>query len=305
MHTDSLARWQCDHDYLPPSQRSAERRTRLVVALTLATMVVELAAGYLTGSLALVADGWHMGSHAAALGITAFAYAFARRHADDARFTFGTGKVGSLAGYSSALLLAVIALWMGAQAVDRLLAPVAIEFDAALAVAVVGLAVNVACALILGQREPGHDGPRHGEPRRHHDHNLRSAYRHVLADALTSLLAIAALAGGKYLGWTWLDPLMGLVGAALISWWAWGLLRDSGRVLLDAEDNSGLVRQLTRLAESGGDRVADLHVWRVGPASHACIVSIVTHDPRPAEHYKAKFALPGIAHLTVEVNACG
>jgi cation diffusion facilitator family transporter len=318
MHSESLHPWRHRHDYLPASQRAAERRTRIVVGLTLVTMSVELAAGYLTGSMALIADGWHMGSHAAALGITAFAYAYARRHVANLRFSFGTGKVGSLAGYTSAVVLAVIALAMAGQSLVRLWHPVAIRFDEALWVACIGLAVNVACAVILArgdgharshERHPaGARAHGHGEanPPHHHDHNLRSAFLHVVADALTSVLAIVALAGGKVFGWVWLDPMMGLVGAALILHWSRGLMRDSGAVLLDAEDHGATCERIRRAIESPrGDRIADLHVWRVGPQSRACIVSLVTRHPRPPQHYKAKLeALPGLEHITVEVNAC-
>ena len=304
VHTHSLERWQYDHNYLPRTQRQSEQRTRIVLALTLIMMIVELAAGYATGSLALTADGWHMGSHAAALGISAFAYAFSRHHVKNSRFTFGTGKVGPLAGYTSALTLAFVALTMVWQSVARLLHPVSINFNDAILVAVIGLIVNLACAMILGH----HDDHEHTaqEHAHHHDHNLRSAYLHVLADALTSILAIIALVSGKYLGWNWMDALMGIVGAVVIGQWCASLLRSSARVLLDAEDNSRLVRHIAdRIERDADNRIADLHVWRLGPLSHGCIVSLVTHEPRPVGHYKALLTdIDGLEHITIEVNQC-
>ncbi|HUO43788.1 MAG TPA: CDF family Co(II)/Ni(II) efflux transporter DmeF [Burkholderiales bacterium] len=307
MHTHSLERWQYDHNYLPRTQRRSERRTRLALALTVVMMVVELAAGYATGSLALTADGWHMGSHAAALGISAFAYAFSRHHVANARFTFGTGKVGPLAGYTSALVLAFVALTMVWQSAARLLHPVSIGFNEAILVAALGLIVNLACALILAGGDGHHDHEHAAEGHAHrHDHNLRSAYLHVLADAVTSILAIVALVSGKYLGWTWMDALMGIAGAAIIGQWCASLLRSSAHVLLDAEDNDRLVADIAQRIEGDADnRIADLHVWRLGPLSHGCIVSLVTHEPRPAAHYKALLAdIRGLEHVTVEVNQC-
>ncbi len=304
MHTHSLQHWQYDHNYLPRTQRQSERRTRWVLALTLVMMVIELVTGYATGSLALTADGWHMGSHAVALGISAFAYAFSRHHVDNARFTFGTGKVAPLAGYTSALMLAFIALFMVAQSVARLLHPISINFNDAILVAVIGLIVNLTCAMILGHHDDHEDAAE--DHAHHHDHNLRSAYVHVLADALTSVLAIVALVSGKYLGWNWMDAVMGIVGAAIIGQWCASLLRNSARVLLDAEDNSALIASIAQRIESDADnRIADLHVWRLGPLSHGCIVSLVTHESRPAEHYKALLAdIHGLEHITIEVNQC-
>lgn len=304
MHADSLSRWQYSHNYLPRTHRKSEQRARVVLVLTFVMMVIELVTGYATGSLALTADGWHMGSHAAALGITAFVYAFSRHHVDNARFTFGTGKVGPLAGYTSALFLTGIALFMVAQSVERLQHPVQVSFDEAIWVAVIGLIVNLACAAILGHHDT-HEADEHAHPHRH-DHNLYAAYLHVLADAFTSVLAIVALTSGKYLGWGWMDPAMGIVGAAVIGQWSASLLRSSGRVLLDAEDNYDLVTHISRLIENDGDsRIADLHVWRLGPLSHGCIVSIVAHAPQTAEHYKALLAeITGLKHITVEINSC-
>jgi cation diffusion facilitator family transporter len=310
MHLHSIDAWTHSHDYTTPAELHAERRTRWVVYLTLATMVVELVAGWLTGSMALLADGWHMGSHAAALGLSVFAYRFSRRWSGDARFTFGTGKVPTLAGYSSALLLGLGALWLMWESLSRLLQPVTIHYSEAIAVALLGLLVNLASAWILGggadhhhHHGHGHQGHDHGE---HKDHNLRAAYLHVIADALTSLLAIGALSAGMLLGWGVLDPLMGVVGALLIGRWAYGLATDSARSLLDAEDHSQTARRIRSALEGVADvQVADLHLWRVGAASRACIVSLATHDPRPPEFYKRLLAnIAGIDHLTVEVNQC-
>jgi cation diffusion facilitator family transporter len=317
MHSHSLKNWQYDHNYLPHSQRRAEQRTRIVLGLSLVMMVIELIAGYATGSLALTADGWHMGSHATALGVSVFAYAFSRRHVANARFTFGTGKVGPLAGYTSALCLTAVALLMVWQSIERFIQPQAVNFDEAIAVAVVGLIVNLVCAVILGghgsehdhghvhDHDHAHEHKKHSHPH-HHDHNLYAAYIHVIADALTSVLAIIALVSGKFLGWGWMDPTMGLVGAAVIAQWSVGLVRSSGRVLLDAEDNRDIVTRISRLIENDADnRIADLHVWRLGPLSHGCIVSVITHRPRNAAHYKALLAdVPGLKHITIEVNNC-
>ncbi len=300
MPAHDLRPWQHAHDFGTAAQQHAEQRTRWVVGLTFLTMLVELAAGWLTGSMALMADAWHMASHVGALGLAAFAYRFARQHADDARFTFGTGKVTALAGYTSALLLIGVALWMVLESVQRLFDPVAIHYAEAMAVAVLGLGVNLASAWLL---DHDHD---HDHDHGHVDHNLRAAYLHVLTDALTSVLAIAALAGGMLFGWRFLDPVMGLVGAALVSRWAWGLARDSAAVLVDAEDHGSVESAVRRVVAGLPDHeVADLHLWRVGPASRACILSLVTHSPHPAAHYRQLLAaVPGLDHLTVEINEC-
>jgi cation diffusion facilitator family transporter len=276
MSVHDLRDWQHAHDFGTEAERHAERRTRWVVGLTFVAMLVELAAGWLTGSMALLADAWHMASHVGALGLAAFAYAFARRHAGDARFTFGTGKVTAIAGYTSALLLVGVALWMVWESTQRLFQPVAIHYVQAMAVATLGLAVNLASAWLLDHDHdhPHHDGDHdHGDHHAHEhvDHNLRAAYLHVLADALTSVLAIVALGGGLLYGWNFLDPLMGLVGATLVGSWAWGLARDSAAALLDAEDHGQAEAEIRRLVATVPDHeVADLHVWRVGPASRAC-----------------------------------
>lgn len=360
---------------VPATYAVAERRARIVLVLTLVTMVTELIAGYITGSLALMADGWHMGSHAAALGITTFAYVYAKRNATNDRFSFGTGKVSALAGYSSALLLGVVAFLVATESVERLIEPTDVDFGDALIVAVIGLLVNLTSAFVLaggghhhhhhghdhsprpkrsaaasssgsrghnhahgdeatGHRHHDHDhGPAHAAGHEHehhphtsdrpggtesssaghrhshladhgHDHNLRAAYLHVVADALTSVLAIAALMAGAWLGWHWLDPLVAFAAALLIAWWALGLLRSSSRVLLDAEDYSDTREEITHILESDPDtRVADVRVWSLGGTARAAIVTIVSRRPKPASHYKRQIeGLPDLYHITVEVH---
>ncbi|MBR0644414.1 CDF family Co(II)/Ni(II) efflux transporter DmeF [Plastoroseomonas hellenica] len=320
MHQHSTAAWQHGHSFGQDRPHAGERRTLIVLLLTAATMVVEIAAGLAFGSVALLADGLHMGSHAAALGISAIAYAYARRHAADPRFAFGTGKVNALAGYTGAVLLAAFALAMVWESVHRLLAPVPIDFGWAIAVAAAGLAVNLASVLILGVHDHGHDhGHAHAHHQDHADHdyhdddhhhghdlNLRSAYLHVLADAATSVLAIAALLAGLLLGAWWMDPLMGLLGAALVTRWAWGLLRDTSRILLDHQAPEPILRAVREAVEGVADnRLYDLHVWSVAPGIYAAALGIVTHAPRPPEHYKALIPPElGLVHVTVEVQMC-
>jgi cation diffusion facilitator family transporter len=237
MHEHTLDRWQHHHTFGTDERKGAERRTWWVIGLTATMMTVEIAAGMIFGSMALLADGWHMGTHAAALGITVFAYVYARRHADNPRYSFGTGKVGALGGFASAVGLAVVALLVFGESVVRVASPVAIRFDEAIAVAVIGLVVNLASAFILrDHHEHGHGAGEHDEHHHdHHDHNLRGAYLHVMADAMTSVLAIVALIAGRQLGWVWMDPAMGIVGSIVIARWSYGLLRDTSGVLLDAE----------------------------------------------------------------------
>jgi cation diffusion facilitator family transporter len=314
MHRNTAPLHAHDHFYLDAQHGRSERRTRMVVVLTAATMIAEIAAGTVFHSMALVADGWHMGSHVAALSLAAFAYAYARRHARDRRYTFGTGKVGALAGYTSAVVLAIIALAMGYESIDRLIAPVPIDFTAATWVAALGLVVNLLSAALLGGHDHGyahgHDHDHdHDEPAHHGhapgDHNLRSAYIHVLADAFTSLTAILALTGGRIFGWVWLDPLMGLVGMGVILAWAWRLIHDCQRVLLDADVSAETVGEIRRRIESDADnRITDLHVWRVGSRHLAAIVSLMTHEMRPPDHYKALLSDLDLAHVTVEVVPC-
>jgi cation diffusion facilitator family transporter len=307
MHLTDLQRWQHEHSFGTDQLRSSERRTRWVVALTVTMMVVEIAAGKIFGSMALLADGWHMGTHAAALGIAVFAYVYARRHAADARYTFGTGKVATLGGFGSAVGLAIVALMVVGESVNRLASPVAIHFNQAIGVAVVGLAVNLVSAFLLGgKHEHGHDDHDGEGATHHHDHNLRAAYLHVLADALTSVLAIVALVAGKALGWTWMDPVMGIAGGLVIARWSYGLLRDTSAVLLDGEVSDARKLRIRAAIEAETDnRVADLHVWRVGPAHLAAILSVVTSNPRPPAHYKTLLASQAdLVHVTVEVHPC-
>ncbi|MFA5137922.1 MAG: cation diffusion facilitator family transporter [Elusimicrobiota bacterium] len=296
MHTHSIKPWTHDHTFGQEKIRVGERRTVLVVWITALTMVLEIVAGLVFGSMALLADGLHMGSHASALLIAVFAYRFTRDHADDRRFCFGTGKVDSLAALVSALLLTLFALGMAWESVKRLTAPVPIGFDQALLVAVVGLLVNGVCLWILRGHEH-HD---------HEDHNLLSAYLHVLADALTSLLAIGALLCGKYCGWVRLDPLMGILGAVLITRWAWGLLRCSSRTLLDFQAPEKTLLKIRESLEKEGDaRVADLHVWSVGPGIEAAEIVLVDSSPKEPEHYRS--LLPtglGLVHVAIEVRRC-
>ena len=298
-----IKNWQHSHDYSIDGQRQSEQRTHWVIGLTAITMVVEVIAGMMTGSMALLADGWHMATHVGALSITAFAYYVARRYAADPRFTFGTGKVATLGGYTSAVALGLVALVMLAESLLRLVNPEAVQFQQAMIVAWIGLGVNLASAWLLGHHS--HD-QHHHHGHRHQDHNLRAAYLHVLADALTSVLAIFALWTGASFGWIWMDPLMGIVGSLVIGRWAYGLLRDSGWVLLDAEEHDEVRKQIRSLVESGTDtRVADLHIWRVGPHSLACILSLVTHTPQPVSVYKKMLAqVLELDHLTVEINQC-
>ncbi len=282
-----------------------------VVGLTLTMMTAEITAGTLFGSMALLADGWHMGTHAAALGITALAYFFARKHARDRRFTFGTGKIGVLGGFSSALVLAVVALLMVIGSVQRLFHPQPILFSEALWVAVIGLVVNLVSAVLLQAPHDHQHGPQssaHGaHPNHaHHDHNMRSAYLHVLADALTSVLAILALSAGMIWNWIWLDALMGIVGAGIIAVWARGLLRDTGRILLDRDVDRQTVDRIYQLIESDADnRISDLHLWKISSHQSAAIIAVVTHFPRPPEHYKALLSsVEDLAHTTIEVIHC-
>ncbi|HSO24482.1 MAG TPA: CDF family Co(II)/Ni(II) efflux transporter DmeF [Chondromyces sp.] len=289
-----------EHHFEQHLPKPGEVRTRWVVALTALTMIVEVVAGIAFGSMALLADGLHMASHAAALGLSALAYAFARRHAHDRRFSFGTGKVNSLAGFASAIVLAIFAVMMALESVGRFLEPVPIAFDRAIAVAVLGLLVNGVSVFILRGRNHHHgDGAHHHD----HDHTLRAAHLHVLADALTSLLAIVALLAAKYAGAVWMDPAMGIVGGALVARWSWGLMAQTSRVLLDRQAPEAILEHLRRAVESRGARIVDLHVWEIGPGYRAAVVSLESEQAlSPAEVEAAIPAELGIAHLTVELR---
>ncbi|MEA3004162.1 MAG: hypothetical protein QOH81_2950 [Sphingomonadales bacterium] len=295
------------HDYLGASHDDNARRTRWVVLLTAAMMVAEILAGYWTGSMALLADGFHMATHAGALGVAALAYAYAKRHVASARYTFGTGKVGDLAGFASAIVLGLIALGIGVESAVRLAEPTRIAFGQAIWIAILGLLVNLASAALLagGHRHAHdhhhHDGDRHPGHGAGQDNNLRAAYVHVLADALTSVLAILALAGGRYFGWVWLDPAMGIVGAIVIARWSWALVRDTAAVLLDTADQQ-LVGEIRLCVEGPGDaRIADLHVWRIGPEAWAAIVDVI--GPVSASAIRERLRpVHEIGHLTVEIR---
>jgi cation diffusion facilitator family transporter len=305
MSVHSVEQWQHHHNFnLDTSE--GERRTQWVVVLTAIMMVIEIAAGYLFGSMALLADGWHMGTHVAALAISLFAYRYARINADNPRFSFGTGKVTALGGFASAITLAMVALLMGAESIERLISPHAIQFNQAITVAVIGLIVNlVSAGLLHGGAAPHHHHHDH-DHHHHHDHNLRAAYLHVIADALTSLLAIIALFAGKYFDWIWMDATMGIVGAVLITRWSIGLLRETSNVLLDSVPGKRLGKAITQAIESEDDnQIVDLHIWQIGPNSYGVIVSLVTHDPKDPEHYKGLIAdLQTLDHVTIEVNCC-
>lgn len=310
-----------DHFFLGSDHERNERKVWLVIALTASMMLVEIIAGTLYGSMALVADGWHMSTHAGAMLITALAYRFARKHVRNRRFTFGTGKLGDLAGFASAVILALIALLIAYESVVRLTQPIPIDFNQAIVVAAVGLVINVVCAWLL-KDDHAHHGHHHGHHQHdsergdncghddHHapgmsrDNNLRAAYIHVLADALTSVLAIVALLVGSSYGWLWADPLMGVVGALVIARWSWGLIRDSGSVLLDASAEGEEVQLEIREAMAPtGSKVTDLHVWQVWPGHFAAIVSLTAPEPKEPSDYKALMAqIHELSHVTVEIQ---
>lgn len=305
MDVSSLAH---DHVFLGHGQDRNERRTWLVVALTAVTMVAEIVAGTVFGSMALIADGWHMATHAAALLIAACAYRLARRHAANPRYSFGTGRLGDLGAFASAVVLALVSLQIGWESVGRMVAPVAIQYDQAMAVAALGLAVNLISAWLLRDDHHHHHEHDHGHDHGHHgDNNLRAAYVHVMADALTSVLAIVALYLGRDLGWPWLDPLIGLVGALVVARWAWGLLKDSGGVLVGLlPKGEDLPDEIRQVVNGLGDQVVDLHVWQVGPGHHAAIVAVASTQPRGVDVYRQALAhLHEISHLTVEFHRLG
>jgi cation diffusion facilitator family transporter len=313
MHSQSIDAYRHEHVFLGAGHARNERKTWMVIGLCGAMMVLEIGGGALFGSMALIADGLHMSTHAGALLIAALAYTYARRHAGDERFSFGTGKLGDLAAFASAIILAMIALLIGWESVGRLLHPVAIAFDEAIPVAVLGLCVNATSAWLLRDEDDhdhhGHAHHHHDAPAAHHHHhrdlNLRAAYIHVLADAAVSILAIIGLVAGRQFGWIWMDPIMGIVGACVIANWSWGLIRAAGGVLLDLRPDAVLATEVRARLEGNGDRVADLHLWRVGPGHSAAVVSVVSDRPETPAAYKARLAdLPGLSHVTVEVVQC-
>lgn len=310
MHTHNLPDWKHDHVF-EVGNYAAERGTRAVMWITAAMMIAEIVAGWWFNSMALLADGWHMSSHALAIGLSAFAYAAARRYARDPRFAFGTWKIEVLAGFASAILLLGIAALMVVGSAQRILSPQPILYREAILVAIVGLAVNVVCAAILGKAHDHREEHAHSEhSHHHHDLNLRSAYVHVIADAATSVLAIVALAGGLFFGWAWLDPVMGIVGAALVAVWAKNLIVQTGRVLLDREMDHPVVDEIRDAVETGEvgghTRLSDLHVWRVGKGSYACALTVVTHDTTltPDRVRQGLAQHSEIVHSTIEIQQC-
>ena len=300
MKEEVLRRWRHSHAFGQDKKQPGEFRTFIVIAMTSSMMLVEIAAGLAFGSMALLADGLHMGSHTIALSINAFAYVYARRNANNERYSFGTGKVNTLGGYTGALLLAVVALMMAWESVERLITPTSIAFNQAIFVAVLGLAVNGASVFILGMgHENGHE--HHHDHR--HDHNLRSAYFHVLADAITSLLAIFALLVGKYFGAVWMDSVMGLVGAGLVARWSLGLLKSTGVILLDQQSSKETQDSIRKTIENDDNRIVDLHLWAVGPDIYSAVISIVSRSPKQPEYYKSLLANDlTLDHVSIEVH---
>lgn len=310
MHTRDLSAWTHEHLFDAGSD-AAERGTRLVMWITAVMMVVEITAGWLYNSMALLADGWHMSSHAVAIGLSSMAYATARRYAKDPRFAFGTWKIEVLGGFASAIFLLGVAAMMVVGSVERIVSPQPIQYQEAIVIAVIGLAVNLVCALILGKaHDHGHD---HGHAHDHHDHghhdlNLKSAYVHVIADAATSVLAIVALIGGWIYGWSWLDPVMGIVGAVLVAVWAKGLIVATGKVLLDREMDHPVVDEIREVVETAADagetHITDLHLWRVGKRVYSCALTVVTHDASltPDDIRKRLAVHEEIVHSTIEVQ---
>lgn len=305
MDRETQPPWAHTHQFDAGSQ-AGERSTLIVLGITLTAMVVEIFSGWWFNSMALLADGWHMGSHALAIGLSAFAYIAARRFADDRRFAFGTWKIEVLAGFASALMLLVVALLMVVASVERMISPQPIRYQEAIAVAILGLIINIVCALILGRAH--HHDHHHDHDHQHHDLNLKAAYVHVLADAATSVLAIIALAGGWLFGWAWLDPMMGIVGAVLISIWARNLISQTGKVLLDREMDHPIVPRIRHAIEAAGGEsgteITDLHAWRVGKRAYAVTLTLVTRDPGlSAADVRAWLAgLDGVAHATIEIH---
>ena len=321
MHSHSLDQWTHEHLFLGEKHDRNARRTWFVVALTAIMMVGEITAGSYFGSMALFADGWHMGTHFAALGISGAAYLFARQHARDARFSFGTGKFGDLAAFSSAIILGIVAVQIAYESVLRLLSPVPIAYGEAIAVASLGLCVNIVSAWMLrdshdhhhghahahAHAHDDHDDHDHGDHHHHHhrDNNFRAAYLHVLADAATSILAIAALAVAMYSGWVRADPAVGIIGSIVIASWAYTLIRDAGSVLLDVSVDKRLERTIRARLEAGQDRVTDLHLWQVGPGHCAAVISLVSDAPLSPATYKERLQdLKALSHVTVEVERC-
>lgn len=306
MHRTDHSRFRQSHDFALDSS-GAERRTRIVIGITAAMMVLEIAVGVASNSMALLADGWHMGTHVIAFLITALAYYFSRRHAANPLHSFGTAKIGVLGGFASAVVLAVIALLMAGESVHRFFSPLSIHFNEAIGIAVLGLMVNLACAVVL-THDHRHDHGRRAQDRHHHlDLNLRAAYLHVLADAFTSVTAITALLAGKFFAWTWLDPAVGILGSGVVLSWAYTLIRDTGGILLDRTPaTSDLPNEIRNAIESDGDSiVTDLHVWQMGVGKFAAIVCVVAHKPRTADEYRDRLREhEELVHITIETQHC-
>ena len=328
MHSHSMDDFRHSHVFLGDAHERNERKTWTVIVLCAAMMVAEIGGGLWFGSVALIADGLHMSTHAGALLIAALAYTFSARYAQDQRLTFGTGKLGDLAAFSSAIVLAIIALLIGYESVGRLIEPVQIAFNQAIPIALAGLGVNLLSAYLLRDEHNPHHG--HGHPHAHHhgqehahdsdeharedeaqaaavhtDHNLRAAFVHVMADAAVSLLVVLGLIVGRQFGWAWMDPIMGLVATIVILSWSWTLIRSAGAILLDACPDPGLARKIAARIEQKGDRISDLHLWRVGPGHLAAVISLVSHEPRSPNQYKRRLnGLPGLSHVTIEVERC-
>jgi cation diffusion facilitator family transporter len=295
-------RWKHSHNFAYGHESESERRTFWVMMLTAVMTVIEIAAGWAFNSIALLADGWHMSTHALALGIGYFAYRYARLHTANEDFTFGTGKIHALGSYSSALILAFVALFVFADSIRAFFGAEAISYNQAIPVAFIGLIVNLVSIKLLHVDHDHGDGDGHGHE---HDHNMKAAYAHVIVDAMTSFLAILSLLAGKYLHWTWMDPLVGIIGAIIIAQWAWALIRNAMSMLLDRQPSSALMKEIAAKIESDGDsQVADLHLWNIAPGRIAAIVSVVTHQQRVTDDYKYRLKDMGLAHITVELNHC-
>ena len=302
MHRTDHSHFRKAHDFVPDFSH-AERRARIVIGITAAMMIVEIVVGLMSHSMALLADGWHMSTHVIAFLITAVAYYLARRHAGDVRFSFGTGKIGVLGGFTSAVVLAIVAFLMAGESIRRLFVPLTIHFNEAIGIACVGLLVNLSCAALLADRHHEYDGG----SAHSHDLNLRAAYLHVLADAFTSVLAITALTGGKFFGWAWLDPAVGIIGSGVVFSWAYTLLRDTSGILLDRTPaSSDLPDQIRKVVEGDGDSlVTDLHVWQVGIGKYAAMISIVAHEPKSCDAYRALLlGHDELVHVTIETQHC-
>jgi cation diffusion facilitator family transporter len=309
MHTHSIENFRHSHVFLGEDHERNERKTWAVIVVCAAMMVTEILGGYWFGSVALIADGLHMSTHAGALLIAALAYTWSRHYANDTRLTFGTGKFGDLAAFTSAIVLAMIAIFIGYESINRLFNPTPIAFNEAIPIAVIGLAVNLLSAFLL-RDDHGHDHHAHGHSHSdddhiHSDHNLRAAFVHVMADAAVSVLVIVGLLVGRFFGSLWIDPVMGLVATVVILSWSWTLIRSAGAVLLDVCPDAKLAQKIRLRLEQGSDRVSDLHLWRLGPGHLATVVSLISHNPRPPETYKRRLSgLHGLSHVTVEVLRC-